>query len=702
MKIPGYRIKERIYSGQKSLVYRGLRENDQIPVVIKLMRNEYPSFSDIAQFRNQYSISKTLDVPGIIKTYSLEKYRNGYVLVMEDFGGISLEQGIKTWETDKTRSNPEFISYFLEIALQIVSILDLIHQNRIIHKDIKPANILVKPSTGEVKIIDFSIASLLPKEVQALTNPNILEGTLAYISPEQTGRMNRGIDYRSDFYSLGITFFEILTGQLPFNSTEPMELVHCHIAQQPPIVSDINSNVPAILSEIVSKLMAKNAEERYQSSLGLKHDLYLCLQQWQEHGKIAPFELGTQDICDHFVISEKLYGREVEINNLLAAFERVSQGNNEMMLVAGYSGIGKTAVVNEVHKPMVQRRSYFIRGKFDQVQRDVPFSALVQAFGDLITQLLLEPDAQIQAWKENLLQALGEQAQVIVDIIPDLELIIGKQPEVNPLAGNAAQNRFNLLFQKFIQVFATPEHPLVIFLDDLQWADAASLKFIELLMSPHQSNSLNYECQNIGEHQQGLLLIGAYRDNEVSKTHPLYLTLKDIEESGAIINTITLEPLTQSQLNFLIADTLHCSEEIATPLTQLVFAKTKGNPFFATQFLKYLHNDGLIKFNLDVRYWEYELETIKASALTDDVVEFMTAQLKKLPRHTQQVLKLAACIGNKFDLKTLAVVYEKSEVETAADLWEALIEGLVVSANESYKLNQYKLIFSQRKQKINL
>ncbi len=688
--LAGYGITEQIYLGSKTLVCRGIREQDQKPVIIKLMQNEYPTFSEIIQFRNQYTITKNLDLTGIVKPYSLVNYRNGYALLMEDFGGISLKDYVTNVETEDATS----LQQFLQIAIQIASTLGELHRHRVIHKDIKPANIVINPSTLEVKLIDFSIASLLPREIQFLTSPNVLEGTLAYISPEQTGRMNRGIDYRSDFYSLGITFFELLTGQLPFTTTDPMELVYCHIAKQPPNASSINPNIPTVVSEIISKLMAKNAEDRYQSALALKHDLEMCIQQWQETGNIAPFELGKQDISDRFLIPEKLYGRKHEVEIILAAFDRVTQGTTEMISVVGASGIGKTAVVNEIYKPIVRQRSYFIKGKFDQLGHDIPLSGFVQAFRDLIEQLLSETDDQIQQWKAKIRRALGEQAHVIVDLIPQLELIIGKQPLVAELSGSAAQNRFHLLFQRFVQVFATKDHPLVIFLDDLQWADATSLKFIQLLMS--ESNAVNKnissspflgETEKGGETRGGFLLIGAHRDNEVSKAHPLYLTLNEIEKTG-VINTITLEPLNQGDLNSLIADTLHCLESVAVPLTQMVFAKTKGNPFFTHQFLKYLHNEEIIKFNCDAGNWQCDIAKVKALALTDNVVEFMAIQLEKLPIQTQLVLKIAACIGNEFDLKALAVVYQKSEVDTAADLFPALVEGLVLPEVEAYKLFQ--------------
>jgi predicted ATPase/signal transduction histidine kinase/tRNA A-37 threonylcarbamoyl transferase component Bud32 len=679
--IGGYRIIEQLYSGKKTLVYRAIREKDQQSVILKLMRNEDPNFTEINQFRNQYTITQNLELPGIVKPINLEKYYNRYVLVMEDFDGIALN--LWQQEEQKKGKNSVSLSEFFNIAIEISATLEGLHRHRIIHKDIKPANILIHPITGKTRIIDFSLATLLPKEIQFLTNPNVLEGTLAYISPEQTGRMNRGIDYRTDFYSLGVSFFELLTGQLPFSTTEPMELVYSHIAKEPPKASHINSNIPTILSDIISKLMAKNAEDRYQSAYGLRYDLERCQKQWQEKGNIAVFELGIRDISNHFAIPEKLYGRQKEIAILLTTFDRVTKGSTEMILVSGYSGIGKTAVVNEVHKPIARQRSYFIKGKFDQFQRDIPLSGLVQALRDLIGQILAETDAQIQQWKAKILSALSTQSQVIINVIPELEIIIGKQPPSAELAGSAAQNRFNLLFQRFIQVFTTKEHPLVIFLDDLQWADTASLKFIQLLMDG-TSSCIAKDTENICESKGGLLLIGAYRDNEVSNLHPLYLTLQEIGKTGAVIQTIQLSPLSQVDLNHLIADTLRCPESIAVPLTQIVFFPTKGNPFFASQFLKLLYDDGLIELNFDAGYWQYDITIIQNLSLTDDVVEFMGIQIEKLPINAQNVLKISACIGNEFDLKTLAIVHEKSVLDTASDLWQALLEGLILPQQDGY------------------
>ncbi len=670
----GYRLVEELERDARTVVYRARLAakvgEEPDAVVIKLLAAEYPTYEELLNFRHQYTISKNLDLPGVVRVYSLETCDRGYALVMEDFGGVSLA---------RYRQNACLpLVEVLEIAIQLADTLHALGRERIVHKDIKPGNITIDPTTKQVKLIDFGIATQLPHETQQWLSPNLLEGTLAYLAPEQTGRMNRGIDYRTDFYGLGVTLYELLTGKLPFVAEDPIDLIHAHLERVAVSVDRVNLNVPAVVAQIVAKLMAKKAEDRYQSALGLKYDLELCLELWQTTGTVAEFEVGARDLSDRFTIPERLYGREFEVQTLLAAGDRVAAGNSELVLVAGSSGIGKTALINELHKPITRQHGYFIAGKFDQFNRNIPLSGFVRAFRDLIGQLASESDRQLADWRDRLLVAVGEQGGVLIEVIPELERIIGTQPPVGELAGIAAQQRFNWVFQKFVEVFTTAEHPLTIFLDDLQWADSASLESIELLMA-----GTGY-----------LLILGAYRDNEVSPVHPLMLTIERLQQARKIVSTIGLTPLNCNDIDRLLADTLHCSIASAQPLTELIDLKTQGNPFFVTQFLKALHQDGEIWFN-SAGYWECEIASVRTLASSDDIVEFMAVQLQKLPRSTQHLLELAACIGDKFDLETLAIVSQQSQLSVATALWHALQAGSILPTNQIYKFWQSETPISQ-------
>lgn len=516
--LTGYQILTQIHESANSEVYRGIRESDNQPVILKVLKQDYPTAQKLARYKQEYEIIRNLNSDWAIKAYGLELYQRTLIIILEDFGAISLEQ----WMNGKALELQEFLA----IAIQIVDSLGNIHAANIIHKDINPNNIVLNPTTKKVKIIDFGIATVLKRENPSLKNPNVLEGNLAYISPEQTGRMNRSLDYRTDFYSLGVTFYKLLTSQLPFETTDTLELVHCHLAKQPLPPHQISPSLPLVVSNLVMKLMAKTAEERYQSAYGIKADLSECLRQIETSGKIKVFPLATQDIADKFQIPQKLYGRANEISTLIAAFERVAAEKSnpsptELMLVTGYAGIGKTTLVQEIYKPLTEKRGYYISGKFDQFQRNIPYSAVVHAFTNLVQQLLGESKEQLSQWRNKLLTALGANGQVIIDVIPEVELIIGEQPIVLELGAMEAQNRFNFVFKSFIHSFCSSEHPLVIFLDDLQWADSASLKLIELIM---MDADIPY-----------LFLIGAYRDNEVNPTHLLMINLEKLRRDRELL-----------------------------------------------------------------------------------------------------------------------------------------------------------------------
>lgn len=701
----GYQLLAQIYESANSLVYRGIQERDNQAVILKFLKEDYPTPEETFRYKQEYKITRNLNIAGVVNAYSLEKCENSLVIIFEDFGGESLKI---------LMNNQAFtLNQFLFLAIKITEILGEVHSRNIIHKDINPSNIVFNPYTQQLKLIDFGISSILSHENPTIKNPNILEGTLAYISPEQTGRMNCSVDYRTDFYSLGVTFYELLTNHLPFNTTDAMELVHCHIAKQPIPPHELNSEIPKAVSEIVMKLLAKTAEERYQSAWGIKADLEECLFQLQNNSQIYNFSLGLKDISDKFQIPQKLYGREAEVKTLLVAFERVCgeqvglQGfapvqergveskqtkvenfscfaKSEMMLVSGYSGIGKSALVQEIYKPITKHRGYFISGKFDQFGRNIPYSAVVSAFSNLVRQLLTETEVSLAQWREKIQCAFGANGQVIIDVIPEVELIVGKQPEVPELAATEALNRFNLVFQNFIKVFTQPEHPLVIFIDDLQWADVASLKLIKVLMTALDS--------------EYLFFIGAYRDNEVNPAHPLMLKIDNMRKAGVKIEHISLSPLDLSHVNQLISDTLKCSPSQTLTLAELVLLKTAGNPFFIQEFLKSLYTEKLIKFDASVTNegiqgrWRWDLEQIKAQGITDNVVELMAGKIQKLSASTQRVLQLAAAIGNQFDLQTLAIVYEHTQQETAVDLQEAIAINLILPLSNEYKLIEVEIL----------
>lgn len=687
ISLPDITIVSQIYESANSLVYRGILNKNQQPVILKLLKEDYPTPAELYRYQQEYEITCRFNFQGTIKAYEMRKHHNTQVMLLEDFGGESLKILLER----RTFS----VSEFLHLAIQITQALGKVHQNKVIHKDLNSSNIVLNPQTGQLKIIDFGLSTILSQENPSLKSPNLLEGTLAYMSPEQTGRMNRIIDYRTDFYSLGVTFYELLTNQLPFESLDALELVHCHIAKQPTPPHEINPEIPLTVSEIVMKLMAKMAEDRYQIAWGIKADLETCLAQ-SRTGEIKAFPLGYRDISPQLQLPQKLYGRESQIDSLLAAFDRVAsaeeqpvgasnprtnqsqncqrQGQTELMLISGYSGIGKSALVQELYKLITQKRGYFIAGKFDQLQRDIPYQALVGAFQELVRQLLTETELQLQQWQEQIRRALGSNGQIIIDVIPELELIIGKQNPVPELPPTEAQNRFNLAFQNLIHVFCEKEHPLVLFLDDLQWTDSATLQLIQLIMT-------NFTTQY-------LFVIGAYRDNEVSATHPAMLTLSEMKKQGVVINHLSLSPLNLNQAHQFIADTVKTECIYTQRLAELVWEKTQGNPFFLKEFLKLLDTEQLLKFDNNTGAWFWDLEQIRTQNITDNVVELMADKIQTLSESAQKILRLAACIGNKFDLPTLSIINETPPKAAANELWDAIQAGLILPVGDEYKFIQ--------------
>ena len=660
ISLPSFRINKNIYSGARTSIYNAVRESDGLPVIIKLLDMDHPGQEECSRFLHEYEMTKKMKGDGAIRFYDLQKYKNTFFIVEEDFGGESLASLLPAIRLD--------IAGLLKLAVRIAECLGIIHRQRVIHKDINPSNILWNQKKNTVKIIDFGISTELSREITAILNPGSLEGTLEYISPEQTGRMNRALDYRTDMYSLGVTFYLMFTGTLPFNSADPLELVHSHIAKTPAVPHELNPAIPPVLSLIIMKLISKMAEDRYQSDYGLTADLKRCLETWPDSEQ---FELGGDDFPEEFQIPQKLYGRDKEISLLLDVFERSSSGRAEIMLLTGYAGIGKTAVVHEIQRSIVKKQGYFIEGKFDQLHRNIPYAPLIYAFGQLIRQLLSEGDVSLALWKEKILAALGPNGKVVAEVIPEVELIIGAQAYIPVLSPEEEQNRFRYVFQNFVRIFALPSNPLVIFLDDLQWADQASLQLIEFIMSDPSDCSL--------------LLIGAYRDNEVEEGHPLMIALGRMEKAGTLLNRIILSPLSINHISRLIIEALHCADNDAADLTGLCYQKTRGNPFYLSQFLLSLYREGLIEFDAEHRRWHWDMDKLKEHEITENVIDFMVGKIKKLPPATQEILKYASCIGNQFDLRTLSIVSGKFVPETARFLWPALEEGLAVPADKSYK-----------------
>jgi predicted ATPase/signal transduction histidine kinase len=630
---------------------------------ILLVTAENASLECLNRLEHEYTLGAELHAAWAAHPIELSRHRNRLALVLEDPGGTTL---------DRLLGRPLGIKEFLHIGISLTRALRQVHARGLIHKDIKPANVLVDVASGGVWLTGFGIASRLLREHQTPAAPEVIAGTLAYMAPEQTGRMNRSVDSRSDLYSLGVAFYEMLTGTLPFTAADPMEWVHCHIARQPVPPDERTADIPRALSLITIKLLAKTAEERYQTAAGVEADMRRCLAEWELHARIDPFPLGAHDSSDRLLIPERLYGREREIATLLACFDRVvARGTPELVLVSGFSGIGKSAVVHELDKVLVQPRGLYASGKFDQYKRDIPYATLAQAFQNLMRSLLSQGEIELGRWRHAFTEALGSFGQLIVNLVPELELIIGKQPTVPELPAQEAKNRFQTVLRRFLGVFAHKEHPFALFLDDLQWMDSASLDLLEHLVT---HSEVRY-----------LLLVGAYRDNEVGPGHPLVRTIRSIRDTTARMHEIVLAPLGLGDVGQLVTDALHCDAERARPLAQLVYEKTGGNPFFAIQFLIALADEGLLAFDSAAAGWVWDISRIHAKNYTDNVVDLMVQKVKRLSLATQDALKHLGCLGNTVSIGVLSLVYQETEDAIHASLWEAVRAGLVVHQNNSYK-----------------
>ena len=676
-----------IYESNNSQIVLIENEDWNTPVIRKTLNNEYPTPAEISRFYNEFDIISGLKLSGVRQAIKRGRFKRKPVIYLEYIDSPTLGEAFRGKEND--------LEDFLYIAIAIADAIAEIHQQNIIHKDISAANVLVALQSRTIKIIDFGISSRINLKKPHLGNPERLEGNLAYISPEQTGRMNRVVDYRTDLYSMGVLFYEMLVGRLPFIASDAMAQVHAHIAHQPQPIHLLNKKIPEVISRIVSKLLEKSADDRYQSAVGVSYDLMCCLRQFSQSGGITLFELAGNDYSGKFQIPQKLYGREQEMRSLLQSFEHATEGQLKMVLVAGFSGTGKSALVHEIHKPITQKCGYFIEGKFDQFQRGVPYFAIIQAFENYINLRLTESGQQLAQLRKQIQDAVGPEGKVLTDVMPNLVHIIGAQAELAEVGGNEAQNRFNYIFGKFVRAISTTEHPIALFIDDLQWADAASLDLIKVLMS---DSSNGY-----------LLCIGAYRDNEVSSSHPFMIAVNEMREAGADIDHIKIGNLSEGDVKHLLVDATAVESQKIQALTQLVYTKTSGNAFFVTQFLNKLYQDGMLNFNFDNKSWQWDLNKITSMNITDNVVELMAGKILKLPEATQQIMKLSACIGNSFDLPTLAVISESTEDDVRDKVQLGLAEGLIIPAELSFKFAHdriqqavYSLIPEQERKNVHL
>lgn len=663
--IAGYKISNQLANGFKTTVYKALDKNKN-PVVLKVLNEEHSNLESIARFNREFEIITSINSEFIIKAIDLLKDGNSHVMVLEDFGGISLKEYIKT---QNPATDNAYLIKSLSLSKELALALNDIHSNGIIHKDINSTNILYNSEQNQLKIIDFGLATELSFE--RIEKRNIhFEGTYAYISPEQTGRINRDIDYRTDYYSLGITLYELFSGNLPFYAETSREWIHSHIAKEAVPLDKIQNNIPRPVSEIVLKLMKKTAEARYQSSYGLIKDLEYCIEKLDKPELLEKFEIGKDDVSQKFQIPQKLYGREIELQKLTTSFRNATKGNPTCVLIKGYSGIGKTSLVGELKQSIIQKKGNFITGKFDQLGRDIPYNALIQALTHLINQLITESQEEIDSWKTKILSEIPTNAKLLIDVIPELELIIGKQDTPPNLPTAETQNRFDIAFQSFFQLFANKEQPLVVFLDDLQWADSASLDMIEKVLKSIE--------------EKPIMLIGAYRDNEINQGHPVLHLADNLLKSEVDFFEIELGPIKSENITHLLQETFKCEIDKAIKLSKLCFEKTQGNPYFLIEFISKLRRNKHIYFEVKQGKWIWDIEQIKKEDVTENVASLVSQRILGLLEHSQEIIKLAACFGSQFNLHSLVKVSNKPWKQVLESLNQPLNESLILPLTENY------------------
>ncbi len=647
--LPGFEDLSEILRNPIYVVYRGRRTRGNEPVLVKAPVRRPPHASEMEDLAREYSLLRSLGAPGVVRALELVREESRTHLVLEDRGLTPLSHLLESGRPD--------VAMALALGIQLCTTLGELHRRDLVHNGVSPQSILVDAGYASADLFDLGSARRSLADTHAIAAAVLSVGGAAYMSPEQTGRLNRSIDHRTDLYSLGATLYELLTGHPPFDAADPLELIHCHIAKTPASPASVVADVPEQVSRLVMRLLAKAAEDRYQSAAGVRQDLEACQREWAATRAVSLFELGLRDTWDRLLIPQRLYGRD-----------------EALLLVAGYSGVGKTSFIRELARPIAKQGGYFLTGKFDQVARNVPYGALIQALRGLVWLVLAESEEQLSRRQRDLSAALGNNGGVLTEVIPEIELVIGKQPAPPPLDPTEAQNRFRYVFGNFIGAFAEPDHPLVVFLDDLQWADAATLALLHALLTGHE--------------QRHLLIIGAFRDNEVDAHHPLSLAIERLDAAGADVRRLTLGSLGSPHLVSFLSDTLRTDKAEVETLAHLIQQKTGGNPFFVIQFLKALHQDGLIAFDHESASWVYRTEAISAAGITDNVVALMTGRIQRLSARAQSVLRLAACIGSPFKWRTFLTASRQPPEDAGAGLTEALEAGLIEPAASRYAASE--------------